>query len=86
MGNGSGHPDDALKAETARPPRTSFPAQQRCVVRFQEYNHVRPHEALDDQTRASRYVPSVRTYVGLEEVDDGRWVVHFGPIEIGVLD
>jgi putative transposase len=52
-----------LKAETARPPRTSFPAQQRCFDRFQsEYNHERPHEALHNQTPASQYVASSRPY------------------------
>ncbi len=117
-----------LKAETARPPRTSFPAQQRCFDRFRdEYNEERPHEALGNQTPASQYAPSRRPYprrlpeleypdhfqlervypngvislhetqwylsnclaeevVGLEAVDDDRWVVHFGPIELGVLD
>ena len=24
--------------------------------------------------------------MGIEEVDDGRWKVHFGPIELGMLD
>ena len=36
-----------LKAETARPPRSSFRAQQRAFDAFRdEYNRVRPHEAL----------------------------------------
>jgi hypothetical protein len=36
-----------LKAETAKPPRSSFSAQQRAFDRFQvEYNEERPHEAL----------------------------------------
>jgi transposase InsO family protein len=117
-----------LKAETARPPRSSFRAQQRAFEMFRhEYNHERPHEALADQTPASRYVHSPRPYphqlpqldypahfrveraypngvisfretqwyltnclagelVGLEEVDDDRWKVYFGPIQLGVLD
>jgi transposase InsO family protein len=117
-----------LKAETARPPRSSLRAQQRCFEAFrQEYNHERPHEALAYATPASRYTPSPRPYprrlpeldypahfrveraypngvisfqetqwylsnclagelVGLEERDDDRWTVHFGPIELGVLD
>jgi putative transposase len=117
-----------LKAETARPPRRSLRAQQRCFQTFrQEYNHERPHEALAYATPASQYQPSLRAYprqlplpeypahfrveraypngvisfqetqwylsnclagelVGLEEVDDNRWSVYFGPIELGVLD
>jgi len=36
-----------LKAETARPPRSSFRAQRHAFERFRrEYNHERPHEAL----------------------------------------
>jgi transposase InsO family protein len=117
-----------LKAETTRPPRASFRAQQRAFDDFcQEYNQVRPHEAIGQATPASLYEPSFRPYpkklpepeypghyrvervypngvislaatqwylshclagefVGLEEVDDQRWTVHFGPIEIGLLD
>ncbi len=117
-----------LKAETARPPRASFRAQQRAFETFRrEYNHERPHEALAYDTPASRYEPSLRPYpgqlpqpeypahfrveraypngvisfrdtqwyltnclagelVGLEEVDDDRWKVYFGPIELGMLD
>jgi hypothetical protein len=117
-----------LKAETARPPRRSFRAQQRAFQTFRdEYKHERPHEALADDTPASRYQPSPRAFprqlpppdypphfrveraypngvisfretqwyltnclagelVGLEEVDDDRWRVYFGPIELGVLD
>lgn len=52
-----------LKAETARPPRSSFPAQQRAFDRFQaEYNEERPHEALGQQVPASLYRPSLRSY------------------------
>jgi putative transposase len=51
-----------LKAETARPPAPTLAAQQRRFDRFcTEYNQVRPHEALGDQTPASRYRPSRRT-------------------------
>jgi len=117
-----------LKAETAKPPRASFQAQQRAFDRFQrEYNHVRPHEALGLAHPASAYARSRRAFprrlpeleypshyrlervypngvislaatqwylsnclegevVGLEEVDDQRWKVHFGPIEVGLLD
>jgi transposase InsO family protein len=117
-----------LKAETAHPPRSSFRAQQRAFDAFrQEYNHERPHEALNYDTPASRYEPSGRPYpqrlpepeypdhfevvraypngvisfadtqwyvslclagelVGLKEMDDDRWTVYFGPLELGVLD
>lgn len=52
-----------LKAETAKPPRSSFSAQQRAFDRFQiEYNEERPHEALDQQVPASLYRPSLRAY------------------------
>jgi transposase InsO family protein len=50
-----------LKAETTRPPAANLQAQQ---VRFnafrREYNETRPHEALDQDTPASRYRPSRR--------------------------
>jgi hypothetical protein len=117
-----------LKAETARPPRTNWRAQQRAFEAFRrEYNYERPHEALAYATPASSYVPSLRAYppklppleypahfrveraypngvisfretqwylsnclagelIGLEEVDDDRWKVHFGPLELGMLD
>jgi transposase InsO family protein len=52
-----------LKAETARPPRSSFSAQQRAFDRFQaEYNDERPHEALAQEVPASLYRPSLRSY------------------------
>jgi len=117
-----------LKAETTKPPRNSFPAQQRAFDQFrQEYNHVRPHEALDQNVPASRYLSSLKSYpqrlpepeypehfylqrtypngmisfnstrcyisvclqeelIGLEEVDDDRWRVYFGPVALGLLD
>lgn len=117
-----------LKAETAKPPRSSFRAQQQAFDRFRkEYNEVRPHEALAQQVPASLYRASTRgfprqlpeldypehfhvaqTYpngvisfkstqwylsgclsserVGLEEVDNDRWKVYFGPIPLGILD
>jgi transposase InsO family protein len=50
-----------LKAETTRPPAGSLGAQQRKFNRFQdEYNHDRPHEALDQQPPASLYQSSPR--------------------------
>jgi transposase InsO family protein len=52
-----------LKAETAKPPRSSFSAQQRAFDRFQtEYNEERPHEALAQEVPASLYRPSLRSY------------------------
>ena len=45
-----------LKAETTRPPGDTFAGQQERSERFQnEYNHVRPHQALDGATPASRH-------------------------------
>lgn len=67
-----GHPEQngahermhrTLKAETARPPRRSFLAQQRAFHRFRrEYNHERPHEALDFRRPAELYRPSSRPF------------------------
>jgi transposase InsO family protein len=65
-----GHPEQngsheqfhsVLKAETARPPAAHARAQQRRFTRFcLEYNHQRPHEALDDDVPASCYQHSPR--------------------------
>ena len=50
-----------LKAEATRPPSANLQAQQVRFNRFrQEYNHDRPHEALDQETPASQYRPSMR--------------------------
>jgi len=52
-----------LKRDTARPPRATRRAQQRCFDRWRlEYNTERPHEALDDATPASCYTTSPRPY------------------------
>ncbi len=52
-----------LKAETAKPPAASPAAQQRRLDDFRvDFNEQRPHEALDQQTPASRYRPSPRAY------------------------
>jgi putative transposase len=52
-----------LKAETTRPPCASRPAQQRRFSQFrQEFNHERPHEALDQHPPATLYQPSPRPY------------------------
>jgi putative transposase len=51
-----------LKAETTRPSAANLAAQQRRFNRFRtEFNHERPHEALDQQTPASCYVRSPRS-------------------------
>jgi hypothetical protein len=50
-----------LKAEATRPPASSVPAQQRKFDVFrEEFNHERPHEALDQQTPATLYRTSSR--------------------------
>jgi transposase InsO family protein len=50
-----------LKDETTRPPAGNLSAQQRKFNHFrEEFNHERPHEALDQQTPASQYQPSSR--------------------------
>jgi putative transposase len=50
-----------LKAETTRPAAATCRAQQRKFNRFrEEFNHERPHEALDMQTSACCYEASPR--------------------------
>ncbi len=50
-----------LKAEATRPPGANLSAQQRKFNRFrEEFNQDRPHEALDQNTPASYYTPSIR--------------------------
>ena len=117
-----------LKDETTRPAAATLRGQQIRFNRFRdEFNNVRPHEALDQETPASCYRPSRRSYprrvpkveypdhyekrlvsrnggirwqsqwvnvshvlseqyVGLEEVDEGRWDVYFGHVRLGQLD
>ncbi len=68
----AGHPEQngrhermhrTLKQETAQPPAANRREQQRTLDRFrQEYNQVRPHEALHMQTPAAVYQPSARTF------------------------
>ncbi len=67
-----GHPEQnprhermhrTLKAETARPPKSSLRAQQRAFDRFlEEYNEERPHQALGGETPADVYELSPRAY------------------------
>lgn len=50
-----------LKAEATKPSAGNLAAQQRKFNRFrEEFNHERPHEALDQQTPGSLYVSSSR--------------------------
>ena len=52
-----------LKEEAATPPKGSLPDQQIAFDRFRrEFNRERPHEALEDSTPASVYVPSSHPY------------------------
>jgi transposase InsO family protein len=52
-----------LKRETATPPKRTQPQQQKAFDRFRrEYNEVRPHESLNQQTPASHYETSPRPY------------------------
>ncbi len=52
-----------LKARATKPPAANRNIQQRVFNTFRHtYNTIRPHEALDDQTPASRWTPSPRTY------------------------
>ena len=52
-----------LKAETSRPPAANPDEQQARFEHFrQDFNHVRPHEALDLNRPASCYRPSPRPY------------------------
>ena len=52
-----------LKKETASPPQSTWRKQQTAFDAFRDqYNHDRPHEALDNQTPARRYQPSPRPY------------------------
>jgi putative transposase len=52
-----------LKQDTAQPPARTVREQQRRFDAFcQEYNNVRPHEALEMKTPASLYQSSTRSY------------------------
>ena len=68
----AGHPEQngrhermhrTLKQEAAQPPAANRRQQQQALDRFrQQYNEVRPHEALEMRTPASVYQPSARTF------------------------
>jgi putative transposase len=52
-----------LKARVTKPPAANLNLQQRVFNGFrQTYNEIRPHEALGDETPASRWTPSTRPY------------------------
>lgn len=52
-----------LKRAVSLPPAATLKAQQRRFDAFcEDYNHHRPHEALDQCTPASRYTPSARPF------------------------
>jgi putative transposase len=52
-----------LKAETTRPPAADRARQQHVFAAFRrEYNHERPHAALEGDPPAARYAPSPRAY------------------------
>lgn len=52
-----------LKARATRPPAANLNLQQRVFNTFVEtYNELRPHEALDDETPASKWNHSTRQY------------------------
>lgn len=52
-----------LKQHTARPPAASRAAQQRRFTRFvEEYNQIRPHDAVGHAPPATRYTPSPRPF------------------------
>lgn len=52
-----------LKARATRPPAANLNLQQRVFNTFQHtYNDLRPHEALADETPASRWTPSTRAF------------------------
>ena len=68
----AGHPEQngrhermhrTLKQETAQPPAANRRKQQQALDHFrEEYNRVRPHEALEMQTPAAVYQPSPRAF------------------------
>ena len=80
-----GHPEQngrhermhrTLKADVASPPRRSWEAQELALERWrQEFNQVRPHEALSMRTPASVYAPSPRPYP--EVLADPEYPSHF---------
>lgn len=79
-----------LKAASTRPPGRSFRSQQKMFDKFrEEYNQVRPHEALGMQTPAVVHCPSPREYPGFirswdyDKTKTVRYVTHNGAIRWG---
>ena len=65
-----------LKAQVARPPAANLHLQQRVFNRFHvTYNDLRPHEALEDNTPASRWTPSPRPFA--ERIAPPEYPGHF---------
>ncbi|WP_244940995.1 transposase [Legionella sainthelensi] len=59
-----------LKKETIKPSGENILQQQEKFDRFiQEYNHERPHQALNMKYPGEVYIPSSKEYKGLPEVD-----------------
>lgn len=116
-----------MKAETTRPAAKKLLGQQeRFDEWIEEFNFVRPHEALGQRPPASLYSKSERSFhssepqyplhdrvcrvsacgkvivsgvgkvfltqalggelVGLRELCDGRWLVTFGSLDLGLAD
>ncbi len=85
-----GHPEQngrhermhrTLKAETTRPPGRDLFHQQELFDRFQrEFNHERPHEALEDATPSSVYKPSSRRLPDVEATPS--YPGHFEPVVV----
>jgi len=66
----------ALKARLPRPPAPNLNIQQRMFNAFRRtYNNIRPHEALGDETPASRWKPSIRRYPS--SIRAPRYPAHF---------
>jgi transposase InsO family protein len=76
----AGHPEQngrhermhrTLKQEVAQPPAANRRKQQRALDRFrQQYNEVRPHEALQMRTPAEVYEPSEKRFPGCVSAPD----------------
>lgn len=80
-----GHPEQngrhermhrTLKAEVASPPAAEWEEQRQRLQQWrQQFNEIRPHEALDMQTPAVVYHPSARQYP--DELGDPEYPEHF---------
>ena len=63
-----------LKREATRPPKANLSAQQRHFNDFRHtFNHIRPHEALDDATPQSVILPRVGGHFQTEVKEVSRW-------------